>query len=310
MQIVIAHLLLRFDYRFPRRTRIVLEGRENIPKDRGVFYAMNHTDRYNYWPFQYQSYMGGGRFTAAWVKGKYYENRLMAAFMDSTNNIPLPSRGFVIVTEFRRLHRRVPNDAEYRALRDLVDGHATLSEVTERGGEAVRALLLKGGPAEGFAERFEALFAAMMAEVSRLTRQALDELDLNVLVFPQGTRSKRLPQGHSGLMQMAQDLGHAIVPIGCNGSDRAYPGSSPFSKGGTLVYRIGRPLELDGPELGPYRVNEPFVPFSAAANRTHGDAFRAATDVVMAKINALLDPEYQFAAGQKSDGVEKTERFV
>lgn len=310
-QLLIANVVLRLDYRFPKKTRIDLEGVENIPRDRGVFFAMNHTDRYNYWPFQYQMYMHRGlRMTATWVKGKYYENRLMGGFMDRTNNIPLPSRGYVIATEFRKVHGRVPNETEYRALRDLVDGDAAPAQAAEQGGGAVAALLARGGAPADFPARFDELFGLMMAEVTRLTRQALEELELNVLVFPQGTRSKRLPRGHTGLVQMAQHLGHAIVPVGCNGSDRAYPGGSPFSKGGHLVYRIGRPLELDGPELGPYRVREPFVPFSAAASAAHGDAFGAATGIVMRHINALLDPEYQFADDQVSDGVEKMNRFL
>lgn len=310
-QILIAQLVLRFDYALWKPTHIALDGLENVPRDRGVFFAMNHTDRYNYWPFQYQLYrQGGNRFTATWVKGKYYENKMMGAFMDSTNNIPLPSRGYVITTEFRKAHGRVPKEEEYRALRDVVDGGGSPEAAAEKGGPAVRALLEKGGPAASFPERFDALFGAMMAQVTRLTRQALFELGLNVLVFPQGTRSKRLSKGHTGLMQMAQHLGCAIVPVGCNGSDKAYPGGSPFSKGGRLVYRIGAPLELDGPELGPHRVREPFVPFSAAATEAHGEKFRAATDIVMDRINGLLDPEYQFAEGQASDGVEAINRFI
>lgn len=311
MQILIAQLILRFDYALPRPTHILLEGTENIPRDRGVFFAMNHTDRYNYWPFQYQLYrQGGNRFTATWVKGKYYENWAMGAFMDSANNIPLPSRGYVITTEFRKAHARVPKEEEYRALRDLVDGSATPEEAAMSGGPAVRALLDKGGPAASFPQRFDALFAEMMAQVTRLTRAALFDLDLNVLVFPQGTRSKRLPKGHSGLMQMAQHLGCAIVPVGCNGSDKAYPGGSPFSKGGRLVYRIGKPLELDGPELAPHRVLTPFVPFSQAASDAHGAQLHAATDIVMDHINQLLDPEYQYADEKTSDGVEAMSRFV
>jgi 1-acyl-sn-glycerol-3-phosphate acyltransferase len=310
-QVLIAELVLRFDYRFPKRTRIDLEGVEHIPRDRSVFLAMNHTDRYNYWPFQYQMYRHRGlRFTATWVKGKYYENRLMGGFMDRTNNIPLPSRGYVIVTEFRKLHGRPPREEEYRALRELVDGDASPDDAAAQGGTAVAALLDRAGLRQAFVARFDALFGAMMAEVTRLTRSALEELDLNVLVFPQGTRSKRLSKGHTGLMQMAQHLGHAIVPVGCNGSDRAYPGGSPFSKGGHLVYRIGPPLALDGPELLPFRVREPFVPFSKEASAAHGDAFQAATDVVMAHINELLDPEYQFADDQTSDGVEAMDRFL
>jgi len=150
----------------------------------------------------------------------------------------------------------------------------------------------------------------MMAQVTRLTREALDRHRLNVLVFPQGTRSKRLPKGHTGLVQMAQHLGRTIIPVGCNGSDEAYPGSSPFSKGGHLVYRIGQPLAIDGPELLPHRVTTPFTPFSSEATEAHGEEFRAATDVVMDRINDLLDPEYQYSPDKASDGVEEISRFV
>ena len=310
-QRLIGQLLLRQDYRFPRPTRIELVGVENIPRDVGVFFAMNHTDRYNYWPFQYQMYRHGGlRFTATWVKGKYYENALMGAFMDATNNIPLPSRGYVITTEFRKAVGHVPSSDEYRVLRDLVDGRIDPDEAAARGGDRVCKMLDHGGPRAAFAVRLDALFARMMAEVTRLTRDALERHQLNVLIFPQGTRSKRLPQGHTGLVQMAQHLGRTIVPVGCNGSDHVYPGSSPFAKGGHIVYRIGAPLTLDGPALAPHRVIEPFVPFSDAASQAHGPAFRAATDIVMDHINELLDPEYQYSDEKASDGVEEISRFV
>lgn len=310
VQLFIANAILVFDYRLPRRTRITLEGVENIPRDRGVFLAMNHTDRYNYWPFQYQMYRHGGlRFTATWVKGKYYEKRLMGAFMDSTNNIPLPSRGYVITTRFREALGRVPTKDEYTALRALVDHKLSPAEAAAQGGEGVALYLASDGPESEALARFETYFEAMMGAVTRLTRDALTIHELNVMVFPQGTRSKRLSRGHTGLMQMAQHLGNAIVPVGCNGSDRAYPGSSPLSKGGDLVYRVGAPLELDGPELGPFRVTEPFTPFTASAAK-HEAKFRAATDVVMDHINELLDPEYQYADDRASDGVDGIQRFV
>jgi hypothetical protein len=47
VQIVIAQGILRFDYALPRPTRILLEGFGDIAADRGVFLAMNHTDRCN-----------------------------------------------------------------------------------------------------------------------------------------------------------------------------------------------------------------------------------------------------------------------
>lgn len=307
-QRLVAELVLRADYRFPKRTEIILEGLDNLPRDRGVYLAMNHTDRYNYWPFQYQMYRQGDlRFTATWVKGKYYENRWLASFLDANNNIPLPSRGYVITTAFRKAMKRVPTADEYRSLRTLVDGDAEGALVNAS--PALLEFVGRSGGVTGFLDAFEAEFGAMMKAVVKLTRQALEELDLNILVFPQGTRSKRLSRGHTGLMHMAQHTGHAIVPVGCNGSDRAYPGSSPFSKGGRIVYRIGRPLEIDGPELGPHRVGEPFLPFSRDAARFES-RFQAAIDVVMDHIDALLDPEYRYSEDRSSDGVEGGRRFL
>ncbi|HVO31689.1 MAG TPA: lysophospholipid acyltransferase family protein [bacterium] len=302
-QIFLGHTLLRMSYALPRRTEIVLEGAENVPANAPVFFAMNHTDRYNYWPFQYGMWRRGMRFTATWVKGKYFEHPLMARFMIATNNIPLPSRGYVIVTEFRRRMKRVPTPEEYRALRDLSDGIPDAGMAV--GGEL--AALLAGGT---FLREFETLFAAMNAEVVRLNRQALFEKELNVLVFPQGTRSIRLSTGHIGLAQMSQHFGVPIVPVGCNGSDHLYPGGSPWSKGGRVVYRIGKPLALDGPEIGRFRVATPFVPFSRDAQSAHVSSFRAITDVVMDAINELLDPPYRYAADKSSDGVRDVSRFV
>jgi len=308
-QRLIAQLVLRPNFRLAG-TDIVLEGAERVPRDRGVYFAMNHTDRYNYWPFQYQMFRHGGlRFTATWVKGKYYENRWMGAFMDATNNIPLPSRGYVLTTTFRQLHQRVPTDDEYRALRDLVDGGLALDAALASGGPAVAALLGHGGPPDAFAARFDATFDAMMAAVTRLTRKAIEELDLNLLIFPQGTRSKRLSRGHTGLVQMAQHTGHAIVPVGCSGSDQAYPGGSPFAKKARIVYRIGAPLELDGPELAPFRVTERYAPFTREATPFE-DRFRGATDIVMQHIDRLVDPEYRFTDSDESDGVTAVDRFV
>ncbi|MEO1175515.1 MAG: 1-acyl-sn-glycerol-3-phosphate acyltransferase, partial [Myxococcota bacterium] len=106
----------------PRKTEIEVEGLDNLP-DRSVVLAMNHTDRYNYWPFQYQMYrFGVPRFTATWVKGKYYENAMMSWFMMSMNTIPVPSRGYIIAARFQEAIGRAPSNDEYRLLRDLVDG--------------------------------------------------------------------------------------------------------------------------------------------------------------------------------------------
>jgi 1-acyl-sn-glycerol-3-phosphate acyltransferase len=307
-QLIVGNLGLALDYRFPKKTEIVLEGaREHIPPRGGVFLAMNHTDRYNYWPFQYAMYRAGLPFTATWVKGKYYENRLIGAFMDSMNNIPLPSRGYVIATEFRKRTGRPPRDAEYRLMRDLVDGKKSPADTLAASDGELAAFIAPEGGAEQFLARFDELFERMLRRVVELNRQAIEQLGLNVLVFPEGTRSLRLGKGLNGLAQISQYLGAAIVPVGCNGSDRLYPGNSPFSKGGRVVYRVGPALRVDGPELAAFRVpRDDVLPFSNQAAARYGTRYDAITRVVMDRINDLLDPAYR----RSSDALESAEQGV
>ncbi len=313
MQLLVANAGLFFDYRVPRRTKIVVEGAENLPSDRGVFLAMNHTDRYNYWPLQYWMYRNGHRFTATWIKGKYVEKALAGRFLLAANNIPVPSRGFVIAKEFKDVVGRAPDEAEYRILRDLVDDpDREQLDLPAEASKEIRQFVEAFGGGEGpasFSRRFGTLFDAMMAEIVRLTREALEEKRLNVLVFPQGTRSKSLSRGHIGLAQVAQHLGHAIVPVGCSGSDLLYPGSSPFSKGGRVTYRFGKAIRPDDPAFAEHRVPASVVPFSRES-REHTADYQAITDVVMDRINDLVDPEYQYSEDGSSDGVKGVNRFL
>jgi 1-acyl-sn-glycerol-3-phosphate acyltransferase len=305
-QRVLAALLLNLDYRFPRRTEIVVEGLEHVLDTGPCFLAMNHTDRYNYWPFQCHLHLSG-RYTATWVKGKYYDSALTGGFMDLMSQIPLASRGYVIATAWKQAGTGRLDGDTYRVLRDVVDGKAPVEAALDRGGATAEFVRAHGG--QGFAEHMQARFGALMDEVMRLNQQAFD-VGLYVLVFPQGTRSIRLSKGHTGLMQVAQHLGVPIVPIGCSGSDKVYPGDLPFAKGGRIVYRCGAPLHLDGPELGAHRVTTPFRPLTRAATAAHGEAFQAATDVVMDRIEQLVDPEYRYAEDRASDGVSGVDRFV
>jgi 1-acyl-sn-glycerol-3-phosphate acyltransferase len=314
-QLLTGWLFLTPNYSFPgRRTRIVVEGEEHLPTGGGAIFVMNHTDRYNYWPFQYRLWRLGRGHTATWVKGKYYESRALAWFMDWAGNIPMPSRGYLVTVDFRHAVGRVPSDAEYAALKRLADG--TLDEAAARaeGGEAV-ARFLDGpwtdAPSGRWSDSIEARFAAMMRKVVDINRRALD-VGLNLLVFPQGTRSVRLTPGHTGVAQIALHLRAPVIPVGCNGSDRLYPGNSPWSRGGTVVYRVGAPLLHDG-ELAPFSVDEPFVPFTREAERRHGAKFRGATDLMMARIEQLLDEPYRSAPNESPDGESSAtgaKRFV
>ncbi len=307
-QLVMANTFLAADYRIPRRTRIKLEGIERLDPNARYIFAMNHTDRFNYWPFQWQLYREGRGFTATWVKGKYYENEWIARFMDVMNNIPLPSRGYVISSRFKQQTRRPPTGDEYRMLRDIVDGKIPAHEPLPATATAdIRAFI--GGPtAADFLPPFEAEFAAMIREVVRLSRRAI-EIGNHLLIFPEGTRSVRLGKGRTGLAQVACHLGVPIVPVGCNGSNVCYPGDSPFSKGGSIVYRIGAPLPIDGPDLAPHAVDPAVLPFTRDASANHADTYQAFTDAVMAKIAELLDPAHLPVEGAKTE-VTGVERFL
>ena len=282
--------LLGLNYRLAG-VEVVVDGLEHMPKGRPFFVAMNHTDRFNYFGLQWYLIRTRDQYFASWAKGKYYEKAFSSWFLENTNNIPLPSRGYVIATEFRRCIGRAPQGQEYRLLRDLADLHIQVDDpaVSAGGADLARFIGAVGGDP---GEHVESLFTAMAREVARLTQEALD-LGCPVQVFPEGTRQVPMGRGHTGLAQMVQHLGAAVIPVGCSGSDRCYPGDSPWARKGRIHYRIGRTIPVDDPLVANFRVGEPFVPFTRAASRAHGQTFQAWTDVVMDQIATLLEPPYR-----------------
>lgn len=281
--------VLSLNYALPRKTEVVVEGIENLPTDRRVFLAMNHTDRYNSWPLQHHLHLSRKEYTCTWVKGKYYLNPLVRTFLLSTNNIPLASRGYVISSRFKKAMNRSPNGEEYRFIRNLLDNNQSLDQISTASSSLQQFL---GDQPQNRLDALRSDFAGMSNEVIRLNKQAF-ELGHHILVFPEGTRSIRLGKGHTGLAQMAQRLGVDIVPIGCSGSSKCYPGAIPWAKGGRIVYRIGKPISLDSSEFSPMRVTDKFIPFSSDAQQKYGQSFQQLTDTIMDQINELLDPEHQ-----------------
>lgn len=311
--------VLDFNFKFRlTETPIEIEGLENLPLDRPVYLAMNHTDRFNYLPFQVELMMEHDRFAATWVKGKYFNNPVMRQFLVSTSNIPTPSRGYLITSDVVETLGAPPREDLYRLLRDAVDESWDDSELLRRADgiallDATTVIVetdrdMLGIPyrfGDGYTSTMRRLFQRMMERFVALNEQAFD-IGLFVLVFPEGTRSKRLTVGRTGLAQMALRTGHAIVPIGCNGTDEVYPGDMPLASGGEVVYRIGRPITHDD-ELADFQIDEEFTPFTDDAE-VHADAFRGATAVVMSRINDLLDPKYRREAGEGTQ-VEGVDRF-
>ncbi|MBW2272978.1 MAG: 1-acyl-sn-glycerol-3-phosphate acyltransferase [Deltaproteobacteria bacterium] len=312
-QRMVAALFLLPNYSLPPRTRVVLEGVENIPRDRSVIFALNHTDRYNYWPFQWGMWHRGDLpFTTTWVKGKYYENKYLGWFFDQCNNIPLPSRGYLILQDALALLGRKLADDEYRVLRDLVDGQVEQEAASAHSGD-LRRLVGEGRrdfrpDAESYAEFMHRWNDRLMGLVERRTLEALFEKRNNLIVFPQGTRSLRLLPGKPGLAQFALRHEIPVVPVGSMGSEDAYPGASPWAGGATCRYRIGRALTADD-AFADCRIHEPYTPFTRAAE-AHGKCFDLAMERVTTAIDALLDDPYKMAGRAEDDSRPRADRLI
>jgi hypothetical protein len=101
---------------------IRIENIERIPRGENVIFAMNHTDRFNYWPFQYKMLkLKAYPFTTVWVKAKYYKNAFLAKALDLCNLIPVPSLGYLIEEFYRKKFTRKMDRDLYRVV-DMIDG--------------------------------------------------------------------------------------------------------------------------------------------------------------------------------------------
>jgi 1-acyl-sn-glycerol-3-phosphate acyltransferase len=301
-QILVKRLIMRADYQFPRKTHIAVEGLEHLDSDEPMLLAMNHTDRYNYLPFMRKLDLLGYPPLAPWVKGKYYQNRYLSQFLCMASCIPVPSRGFLLTLDWLARTGRQPSKTEYRQLRLMGDGEWT----DDMGIEPSVADYLREGPGgtpETYFEEFQKHFEGLTGSVVRINKEAM-QMGYRPLIFPQGTRSRPLTQGFSGIVQMALHMGVRIVPVGVSGSDDCYPGDNPFSKGGSVHYSIGEPFD---PNANPDAPKD-FVPLTIRASREHGAQFEVLTDQLMHRINDLLPAEYQFADEQESE--QGAERFV
>ncbi len=322
-QIITATLLLTPDYHWPfKSTKIIIENPENIPESGKIFLAINHTDRYNYWPLQYKLWRDRTLYTATWVKGKYFNSALTTKFITSTNNIPTPSRGYLITSDVNEVIGEPPSNELYRLLRtaidkDIHDRDALIKQAEEAGIRAQVQKILEqprsilGRPydpsKESYSEAMVDLFSLMMDEFIRLNEQAFS-FGHKIIVFPEGTRSLRLTKGRLGLAQMALRMNATIVPVGCNGSDDVYPSDSPISRGGTVRYRIGKPLTPED-ALAEFQIDEDYTPFTEQAEARFGDKFQGATDVLMSRIAELLDERYLPSAGETTE-VTGADRFM
>ena len=239
-QKIVAHLLLLPNYRIFQKVDIRIENAERIPRGESVIFAMNHTDRFNYWPFQYKMLkMREFPFTTVWVKAKYYKNSFLAKGLDLCNLIPVPSMGYLIEEYYHKQFNRKMDKGLYRAVKDMIDGRIAEAGPQERA--AIETLQTMG---EHFADFIRAQYEGVMEKVAELSRAALCEQQLNLIIFPEGTRSVQLAEGRTGIAQLALHTEKRIVPVACNNSEQVYRGSLPFARSGRITYRIGEPLSV------------------------------------------------------------------
>jgi hypothetical protein len=248
---------------------------------------MNHTDRYNYWPFQYELWRRHYPFTTVWAKGKYYRSKVVGKLLDSCNVIPVPSMGYLVEEYYKQSFGKKIGKEEYRVIKDWIDGKldeaVSLSKL-----KAETTTLFK----ESYIEHLREYHQALMEKVAELSTRALMEWGLSLIIFPEGTRSLRLGEGRIGIAQIALYSGKKIVPVGCNNSDTVYTGHSPFAKTGAITYRIGDPLTVDD-RLKEFRITEPFKLFSRESQQKYRAQFEGVTRVVMDSINELLDERHR-----------------
>jgi len=287
-QLIVANFLLLPNYRIFAKVDIRIENAERIPRGESVIFAMNHTDRFNYWPFQYQLLkMREFPFTTVWVKAKYYKNAFLAKGLDLCNLIPVPSMGYLIEEYYRKKFNRKMDKGLYRAVKDMIEGRLAEAGPQERAAvEAVQAM------GEHFAEFIRGYYEAVMEKVAELSKTALFEKNLNLIIFPEGTRSVKLAEGRTGLAQLALHTEKRIVPVACNNSEEVYRGSLPIARSGRITYRVGEPLSVHD-QFKSYRIAEPFQLFSRESQQRYREQFEGVTRIVMASIEGMLDEKYR-----------------
>jgi len=292
-----ARAILGPNYHLFAKVKINMENIENIPKGEPVIFAMNHTDRFNYWPFQYKLWSTKDYpFTTVWVKGTYFNNKILGQLLKLCNTFPVPSKGYLIREQFKKTYRRTTTRDEYRMIKDLLDNKISLPDVLHSATQEVRDLLSENwgrmsNAGASFLHFIESNYYTMMEKVAQISLGALFEKKLSIIIFPEGTRSVTLAEGRNGIAQLALHSEKAVIPVGCNGSETVYPGSSPIARSGTITYRIGKPMTVHD-DFKEFRIKEKFELFSKESQQQYQEVFDAATEAIMKNIALLLDDRY------------------
>lgn len=286
--------------------RLEMEGLERLPKQQVIF-AQNHTHMLDFLPLRAPLLVDHGINMVSWVKARAFKHPAMGKFLSKTGCPPLCSRGYFIVADFHALIGRRPSEAEYQALR----AHTTHGEPLPAG-EPFEAIKRVARDMVGwhfnpqcttYREAIEAAYQEAIAITLRLTRRAMNH-GHHVHVYPQGSISSRLTRGHLGLAHAAAALDLPVVPVGVSGCRETFVGSSPSLRPGRIVVRFGDPYRIPIEELP-----AGFRPFNREDELANYDWMQHHVDEVMARLNTLLEPDYQYSEGFEHDGKSGTARF-
>lgn len=283
-----------------------IHGRERLGRE-PVLIACNATHQYDLVAIRY-AFRNSGHDVVTLSKGKNYHGLAMRTFCVKLGSVPLVSRGYIIVMDFAAVHGRRPDEVEYRAIRRHLDGHAALPDGPVFEVLATRPRTILGRPfspsIEDYRGALAGLYAEMMGRTLELCRRVM-AAGHDVQIFPQGSSSTRLSEGRIGAVQVAHALGVPLLPIGVSGCLTVFPRHRSLTMAPGLVdMRVGDPLRLA------LDVPDRFRPFDPEHEREFVAPLRAATDQLMEGINALLDPEYQWAPDRRSDGAAGVRRFA
>ena len=286
---------------------IRFENGERIGQEPAIL-ATNATHQYDLLPIRYALRVADHKVTTL-SKGKNYHGFFMRTVCTKSGSVPLVSRGYIIVMDFLGTFGRKPTDREYRALREHIEEAVPLpaGEVFDTIAERARTILgLPFNPSTGtYRECTRALYSEMMDLTLAQCRRAVSQ-GYALHVFPQGSSATRLSRGHIGAVQLAHAIGQPLLPIGVNGCLDVFPKNRRIAMApGTVVLRTGSPFVPDLAELP-----DDFQAFHPEHERLQRATLQKQTDLLMERINDLLDERYQWAPDRRSDGSAGSDRFA
>ena len=287
---------------------LIMEGAEHLPRDEPVIVAMNHTHFFDFLPLRAPLYFDGQKF-CSWVKARAYKSAASSFWLRRVGTIPLCSKGYVIVADYVACFGERPSDETYRILRDHVDAHTPLPEGEPFETIAHRRRDILGWhfdpDARSWRDAVRTVFYDMMQLSVQKTRANVAKGE-HVHVYPQGSIARRLIPGKVGMIELALDLGLPILALGVSGCRESFIGKSPLVRPNSrIIVRFDSSLYAVPREEFPHD----YRPFHPDDTERHRARLERHTSCVMERINALLEPDYQWATDLQSDAKTGIRRF-